>query len=272
MLNQKIELLNQNLIPTIGFGTWLIENENAAQAVKVAIESGYRHIDTAQNYQNEEGVGLGIIESGLKREELFVTTKIRARYKTYEEAKASIVESLAKLKVDYIDLMLIHWPQPWDEKGSANRYEKENLAVWKAMEEAYADGKIKALGVSNFTIEDIKNIQENASIKPMVNQIEVHVGQTPVELINFCHENGIIVEAYSPIGHGNLLNNEDLKIMAEKYKVSVAQICIRYTIQLGCVTLPKSSQRKHIEANAKVNFEISDKDMELLKQVEIKSD
>lgn len=168
--------------------------------------------------------------------------------------------------------MLIHWPQPWDEKGSVNRYEKENLAVWKAMEEAYTEGKIKALGVSNFTIEDIQNIQENASIKPMVNQIEVHVGQTPVELINFCHENGIIVEAYSPIGHGNLLNNEDLKIMAEKYKVSVAQLCIRYTIQLGCVTLPKSSQRKHIEANAKVNFEISDKDMELLKQVEIKSD
>ncbi len=264
MLNKKLELLNHKWIPQIGFGTWMIENEEAAQAVSTAIEIGYRHIDTAQNYKNEEGVGLGILKSGVNRESIYITTKIRARYKTYEEAKESIQESLKKLQVDYIDLMLIHWPQPWDDKGSKNRYFKENLAVWKAMEEAYERGEIKALGVSNFTIEDIQNIQVNAFIKPMVNQIEVHVGNTPIELINFCQKNEIIVEAYSPIGHGECLNDLDLQKMAEKYNVSVAQLCIRYTTQLGCVTLPKSSKRNHIESNAKVDFVISNEDMEIL--------
>lgn len=252
--------------PALAYGTWLIKNENAANCVKMALEAGYRHIDTAQAYGNEEGVGQGIRESGLKREEIFITSKVRAEIKSYRKAKASINESLKKLGVDYIDLMLIHCPQPWILFRSPFRYFKQNIEVWRALEEAYKEGKVKAIGVSNFLIDDLENIMDNCEIKPMANQILLHIGETPVDVIKFCQENDIVVEAYSPIAHGKALGNDAIQKMAEKYGVSVPQLCIKYTLQLDTISIPKASSKEHIEDNMKLDFEIKEEDMvELMK-------
>ncbi len=264
-------LHNGNKIPTLAYGTWLIKNENAANCVKMALEAGYRHIDTAQAYKNEEGVGRGMKESGLKREEIYLTTKVDASLKSYKKAKKSIDESLNRLGVDYIDLILIHCPQPWVLYGNKLfRYFKENIQVWKALEDAYKEGKVKAIGVSNFAIDDLENIINNCEIKPMVNQILCHIGRTPVDVIKYCQENGIVVEAYSPIAHGAALKNPLIQQMADKYNVSVAQFCIKYTLQLDTISIPKASSKKHIEDNTKLDFTISKEDMlELLKMNKI---
>ena len=252
--------------PALAYGTWLIKNEDAANCVKMALEAGYRHIDTAQAYGNEEGVGQGIRESGLKREEIFITSKVRAEFKSYRKAKASINESLKRLGVDYIDLMLIHCPQPWILFRSPFRYFKQNIEVWRALEEAYKEGKVKAIGVSNFLIDDLENIMDNCEIKPMANQILLHIGETPVDVIKFCQENDIVVEAYSPIAHGKALGNDAIQKMAEKYGVSVPQLCIKYTLQLDTISIPKASSKEHIEDNMKLDFEIKEEDMvELMK-------
>ena len=266
----NFKLSNGRLIPSLAYGTWLIPNKDAANCVKMALEAGYRHIDTAQAYQNEEGVGLGIKESGLKREEIYLTTKVLAEHKSYEKAKKSIDESLRKLGVDYIDLILIHCPQPWALFRGKRRFFKENIEVWKALEEAYKDGKVKAIGVSNFLIDDLENIMNNCEIKPMVNQILCHIGNTPIDVIKFCQENDIIVESYSPIAHGAALKNKAIIEMANKYNVSVAQLCIKYTLELDTISIPKASSKAHIEDNMKLDFEISDNDMvELIKLNEI---
>ena len=269
MLEEYFILNNGVKIPKLGLGTWLINGEKATQAVKDALEIGYRHIDTAEAYGNEREVGIAIRESGIKREEIFLTTKLVAEAKDYETAKRKIQESLDKLNCEYIDLMIIHSPQPWVEVNqSENRYEQGNLEAWKALEEYYKAGRIKAIGVSNFEIYDLKNIIENAEIKPAVNQILCHISNTPLELINFCKENDILVESYSPIAHGEVLSNETIKAIADKYNVSVAQLCIEYTIQLGTVSLPKSATKEHIAQNSELDFVISDEDMELLKNFE----
>ena len=269
MLEEYFILNNGVKIPKLGLGTWLINGEKATQAVKDALEIGYRHIDTAEAYGNEREVGIAIRESGIKREEIFLTTKLVAEAKDYETAKRKIQESLDKLNCEYIDLMIIHSPQPWVEVNqSENRYEQGNLEAWKALEEYYKAGRIKAIGVSNFEIYDLKNIIENAEIKPAVNQILCHISNTPLELINFCKENDILVESYSPIAHGEILSNETIKAIADKYNVSVAQLCIEYTIQLGTVSLPKSATKEHIAQNSELDFVISDEDMELLKNFE----
>ena len=269
-MSKYLVLSNGNKIPTLAYGTWLIENENAAECVRNAIELGYRHIDTAQAYRNEVGVGEGIRLSGIKREDIYVTTKVAAELKTYEGAKQSIDESLMRLGLDYVDLILIHCPQPWREFRGPKKYFEENIQVWKALEEAYEAGKVKAIGISNFNIDDIKNITDNCKIKPMVNQILCHIGSTPVDVIKYCQENGIVVEAYSPIAHGRALENEAIVKMANKYGVSVAQLCIKYTLQIGTVSIPKAKSRQHIEENTKLDFEISEPDMvELMKLNEI---
>lgn len=257
--------------PALAFGTWLIKNENAANCVRMAIEAGYRHIDTAQAYENEEGVGEGIRLSGVKREDIFITSKVKAEHKSYKKAKKSIDESLKKLGVDYIDLMLIHCPQPWILfKNKLFRYFKENIQVWKAMEEAYKEGKIRAIGVSNFLVDDLENIINNCEIKPMANQILCHIGNTPIDVIKYCQQNDIVVESYSPIAHGKALKDKTIQQMADKYKVSVPQLCIKYTLQLDTISIPKASSKEHIEDNAKLDFEISKEDMiELIKLNEI---
>ena len=265
-MKKELVLNNGNKIPVLGYGTWLIKNENAAECVKTALELGYRHIDTAQAYGNEEGVGEGIRQSGVKREDIYVTTKVMAEYKSYKKAKASIDKSLKKLGLDYVDLILIHCPQPWIFFRGKRRYFKENIEVWKALEEAYKEGKVKAIGVSNFLVDDLENIMNNCEIKPMVNQVLCHIGCTPVDVIKFCQENDIVVEAYSPIAHGAALKDEKIEEFAKKYNVSIAQLCIQYTLQIGTVSLPKASSRNHIEENMKLDFEISQEDMiELMK-------
>lgn len=259
-------LPNDNKIPALAYGTWLIKNENAKNCVLMALEAGYRHIDTAQAYGNEVGVGEGIKASGLKREDIYVTTKVMAEYKSYKKAKKSIDDSLKRLGLDYVDLILIHCPQPWVLFRSKRRFFKENVEVWKALEEAYNEGKVKAIGVSNFLVDDLQNIIDNCHIKPMVNQILCHIGNTPVDVIKFCQENDIIVESYSPIAHGAALNDAKIQAMAEKYNVSIAQLCIKYTLQLDTISIPKASSKEHIEDNAKLDFEISQEDMvELMK-------
>ena len=265
-----MKLYNGNEIPDIGYGTWLIKNEDACKCCLMALESGYRHIDTAQAYGNEVGVGEAIKASKLKREDIYVTTKVKAEIKNYKEAKESIDESLKKLGLDYVDLILIHCPQPWALFRGKRRFFEENIEVWRALEEAYKDGKAKAIGVSNFLIDDLENIMNNCEIKPMANQILCHIGNTPMDVIKFCQENDIVVEAYSPIAHGRALDDKNIVKMAEKYKVSVAQLCIKYTLQLDTVSLPKASSKEHIEDNMKLDFEISEEDMiELIKLNEI---
>lgn len=264
---EKLKLNNRKLIPTLAYGTWLIKNSKASECVQMAIEAGYRHIDTAQAYGNEEGVGEGIRKSGIKREDIYVTTKVQAEYKSYKKAKKSIDASLEKLGLDYVDLILIHCPQPWILYGNKKRrYFKENIEVWKALEDAYKEGKVKAIGVSNFAVDDLENIIQNSEIKPMVNQILCHIGNTPMDIIKFCQENDIVVESYSPIAHGAALRDKAINEMANKYKVSVAQLCIKYTLQLDTVSIPKASSKEHIEDNTKLDFEISEEDMiELIK-------
>ncbi|MBQ3571380.1 MAG: aldo/keto reductase [Clostridia bacterium] len=265
MLNQKIQLKNGVQIPTMGLGTWQIPDEIAQRAVKDAISVGYKHIDTAVAYGNESGVGRGIKESGIKREDVFITSKVLAECKDYALAKESIEQSLKRLNTDYIDLMLIHAPRPWDEMiGGAYSYDKENVAVYKALEEGYKEGKLRAIGVSNFSINDLKNIQENCEILPHVNQICCFAGEVPLDIIEYCKQNGIVVEAYSPIGTGRLLKNEKVADVAKKYGVSVAQLCIKFDLQLGLVVLPKSTHKEYMQENASLNFVISDEDMRYL--------
>lgn len=269
-MKNNLKLNNGIIIPQLAYGTWLIKNEDAARCVKTALEVGYRHIDTAQAYANEVGVGEGIKKSGLKRKDIFVTTKVLGEIKTFEGAKKSIEDSLKRLGLDYIDLILIHCPQPWAEFRGPKRYFKENIEVWKALEEAYEEGKVKAIGVSNFLIDDLENIIHNCKIKPMVNQILCHIGNTPMDVIKFCQTNDIVVESYSPIAHGAALNNEVIAKYANKYGVSIAQLCIKYTLQINTISIPKASSREHIVDNSKVDFTISDKDMiELIKLNEI---
>ena len=266
-MNEFFELSNGLKIPKVGLGTWLIDNDKVEEVVECALEAGYRHIDTAQAYGNEEGVGKAIRKSNIARQDLFITSKIAAEAKTYQEAYDSINETLNKMGLDYLDLMIIHSPQPWQEFRDDNRYFKENKEVWKALETAYQEGKVKAIGVSNFLKDDLENILNSCQIKPMVNQILTHISNTKTELIKFCKENDILVEAYSPIAHGAILKNENIIAMANKYNVSVARLCIRYIIQLGLVALPKASSKEHLIDNLKVDFEISEEDMEVLKAI-----
>lgn len=266
MYNKSITLNNGVKIPQLGLGTWFIDDDKVADAVKEAVKLGYRHIDTAQAYGNERGVGEGIRNCGIPREELFVVSKVAAEHKTYEEAKAGIDETLEKMGLDYLDMMIIHSPQPWVEVNqSENRYKEGNRQAWRALEEAYNEGKLKAIGVSNFQIEDLENIMETAKIKPMVNQVLCHISNTPLELIDFCQKSDIVVEAYSPIAHGEILNQPEVKEIADKYGVSVPQLCIRYTLQLGAVSLPKTANPDHMKTNSQVEFEISAEDMDTLK-------
>lgn len=268
IVQENYKLSNGVEIPKVGFGTWFISDDDSVQAVQEAIKVGYRHIDTAQAYQNEAGVGRGIRESGVDRKDLFVTTKLAAEVKSYEEGLKSIDGSLERMGLDYIDLMIIHSPKPWRDYKGEDRHFAGNLEAWKALEEAYEAGKIKAIGVSNFEKEDLANILENGRIKPMVNQVLAHISNVPTAMIEYCEENDILVEAHSPIGHGELFKNEAVKEMAAKYNVSIPQLCIRFDLQLGLLPLPKTANPDHMKNNADLDFEISAEDMESLKNME----
>jgi diketogulonate reductase-like aldo/keto reductase len=268
ILEEKYTLSNGVEIPKLGLGTWFINNKDVVQAVKDAAKIGYRHIDTAQAYQNESGVGDGIRACGVKREDMFVTTKLDAGVKSYKKAVASIDKSLKTLGLDYIDMMIIHSPQPWTKFRGEDSYFEGNREAWRALEEAYKDGKLRAIGLSNFEKADIDNILESCSVKPLVNQILAHISNTPIELIQYIQEKGILVEAYSPVAHGKLLKNQEVIKIAEKYGVSVPQLSIRYDLQLGLLPLPKTANPAHMKNNADVDFVISEGDMEFLKNVD----
>ncbi|WJE15168.1 aldo/keto reductase [Halobacillus sp. ACCC02827] len=268
MLTEAYELPNGIKIPKIGLGTWMIGNEEVKQAVVDAVKIGYRHLDTAQAYENERGVGEGIRASSAAREDLFITTKLAAEIKSYDEAVASIDQSLEKMGLEYVDMMIIHSPQPWKEFRGEDRYFEGNREAWRALEDAYKEGKIRAIGLSNFQKEDIDNILESCTVKPMVNQILVHISNTPLELIHYTQEQGILVEAYSPIAHGELMKNEKVVELADKYNVTVPQLSIRYTLQLGLLPLPKTANPDHMKNNADVDFSITEEDMEFLKTID----
>ncbi len=269
MFQDTITLANGVAVPRLALGTWLIDNQKVADAVRAAVEIGYRHIDTAQAYMNEAGVGKGLRTCGTARERLFVTTKVAAEHKDYDSAMAGIDGSLRALGLDYIDMMIIHSPQPWAKVNqSDDRYFEGNLEAWRALTDAYQAGKLRAIGVSNFLEEDIENLWNHAEIKPMVNQVLCHISNTPLDLIAYCREKGIVMEAYSPVAHGEALKNEKITEMAAKYGVSVPRLCIRYDLQLGMIVLPKTANPDHMRSNADVDFVISDEDMETLKHME----
>ena len=268
ILNETYTLSNGVRIPRFGLGTWVMTDEQAENAVVNAVKAGYRLIDTAEAYENEKGVGDGVKKCGFRRDEIFVTSKIRAEYKSYASAKKAIDDSLAVSGLDYLDLMIIHCPEPWAEFRGEKKYFGENLEVWRALEDAYRAGKLRAIGVSNFLKDDLDNVLHNCTVKPMVNQILAHISNTPFSLINYCKESGVLTEAYSPMAHGEALKNRLITELAAKYNVSPARLCIRYILNLGMVALPKATSDEHIRDNANVDFEISDEDMLALKNAE----
>jgi len=250
-------------IPCIGFGTWQTpDGDVAVRSVAAAIEAGYRHIDTAQAYGNEESVGKGIRESGIDRKDLFVTTKLWNSNHSYKLTMRTFEESMNKLGLDYLDLFLIHWPNP---VAFRDHWQEANAESWKAMEELYEAGKIRAIGVSNFRPHHIEEILKTAKIAPMVNQIRLCPGDTQDETVNWCRDHGMVLEAYSPLGIGQIFEVPEMQKLAAKYQRSIAQVCIRWSLQRGYLPLPKSVTPSRIQENLKVfDFELSDEDVRLI--------
>lgn len=259
---EEYTLSNGLKIPKIGFGTWQIpEGDEAYNSVAYALEVGYRHVDTAQIYGNEVSVGRAIADSGLAREDIFLTTKVWNDKHSYDLAKESIDESLKKLGTDYLDLLLIHWPNPKALREN-DAWKAGNAGAWKAMEEAYKEGKVKAIGVSNFMIHHLDALFETAEIKPHVNQVLLAPGCPQEELTAFCKEHDILLEAYSPLGTGSIFSNETAKEVAESNNKSVAQVALRWSLQKVFLPLPKSVTPKNIKANLDIfDFSLSDEDM-----------
>lgn len=254
-------------IPSIGFGTWQTPNGQVAlDSVKEALKVGYRHIDTAAVYGNEESVGSAMKESNLPREEIFLTTKLWNSIRGYDNTIKAFHESLKKLQTDYLDLYLIHWPNPIDFRDN---WKEANAESWRAFEDLYKEGKIRAIGVSNFMPRHIDALLETATIVPMVNQIRLCPGENQDETINYCNAKNILIEAYSPLGTGRVFENQELKELASKYNKSIAQICLRWSLQKGYLPLPKSVTSSRIKENFEVyDFEIDSKDMDVLSNIE----
>ena len=256
-------LNNDYKIPSIGFGTFRTPSgEETEQSVLNAIKAGYRHIDCAAAYGNEKSVGDAIRKSGIAREELFVTSKLWNDEKGYEKTIAAFNKTLEDLQLDYLDLYLIHWPIA---KASKNNWQEANSESWRAFEDLYKQGKIKAIGVSNFLPHHFEPLLKTAKIKPIVNQIEFHPGMLQEETVEFCKKNNILVEAWAPFSNGQILSNPVLTEIADKYNKSVAQLSLRWIIQKGIVPLPKSVTPERIKSNLNVfDFEISAQDSETI--------
>ncbi len=262
-LTDTYTLHNGTQIPCVGFGTWRTpDGDVCIRAVKDAIAAGYRHIDTAAAYGNEESVGAGIKQAGVPREELFITTKLWNAHHGYEATCAAFEDSLNRLGLDYLDLYLIHWPNPIKFR---HNWQETNAGSWKAFEEFYAAGRIRAIGVSNFMPRHLDELMKTATIAPMVNQIFVCPGYTEPETTAYCKKNNILIEAYSPLGSGELLANPTLQALAQKYAKSAAQVCLRWSLQMGFLPLPKSvTTSRIIENTALFDFELSAEDVDTL--------
>lgn len=258
---ESIKLNNGTYIPSIGFGTSLITGEKCTRIIKDAINIGYRHIDTASVYENEVEIGQAIKQSNINRKDLFITSKVWKDSMGYENTLKSFENSLKKLDLEYIDLFLIHWPN--------NKDEKINIETWRALEKLYKEGKVKAIGVSNFLKHHLEILLENCEIIPTVNQIEFHPGLMRKETIDFCKEKNIIIEAWAPLGKGKMLNNETLISIAEKYSVSTAQLCLKWCLQNNVIPLPKSENEARMKQNLDLfNFKITEEDMKTINTME----
>ena len=264
MKKEYTVLSNGVKMPNLAFGTFKVNEGDDVQIILDAIEAGYRHFDTAAFYNTEEALGKAIKKSGIPREEFFVTTKVWKTYMGYEGAKKSFEESLEKLDMDYVDLLLIHWPRP-DEKSD---WKKLDIETWKAFEETYKEGRAKAIGVSNFLNHHIQNILDNCEVVPMVNQIEFHPGYIQKDVVDFDKEHGIVVEAWSPLGRERVFKDELLNKLAEKYGKSVAQICLAFALQMDVVPLPKSSSIERMKQNMDIDFELEEEDFEKIVNME----
>ncbi|WP_269466212.1 aldo/keto reductase [Marinilactibacillus sp. 15R] len=258
-LTDTYTLKNGVEIPVVGFGTWQSTDEEAEKSVLWALEAGYRHIDTAAAYKNETGVGRGIKKSGLNREEIFITTKLSNQEHGYEEAKKAIQDSLDKLDTDYIDLYIIHWPNPIKYRDN---WKEANAQSWRAMEEAVEAGKIRAIGVSNFHPHHLEALAETAKIEPTLNQILLNPSDMQTEVVKYNQAHDIVSEAYSPLGTGKIFEVEELKELAAKYNKSIAQLVLRWSLQHGFLPLPKSVHEERVHENADIfDFEIEEEDM-----------
>ncbi|WP_163717743.1 aldo/keto reductase [Mangrovibacterium lignilyticum] len=258
----KLILNDGNEIPTIGFGTYESTEQEGIDAVRYAITSGYRLIDTAAFYKNEEAVGKGIKASGIDRSDIFVTTKLWRESLGYESAKKELALSLDKLGLDYVDLYLIHWPA---NAKNYDNWQQTNADTWRAMEELQAEGKIKSIGVSNFWQEHLEVLSETAKLTPAVNQIEFHPGYWQPELVEYCQKQNIVVEAWSPLARGKVFGNELLKQIARLHQKSVAQVSLRWIIQHDVVAIPKSTTNERITGNLDLfDFELTAEEMRLI--------
>ena len=262
-LTSGLKLSNGVTIPGLGYGTYQTPPEDAYRAVTDALAVGYRHIDTAALYGNESGVGQAVKDSGLKREEVFITSKLWNTERGYDKTMAAFEKTLAELGTDYLDLYLIHWPA--NEKQFGQEATALNLDTWRAFEELYKAGKIKAIGVSNFMPNHLEALLAQAEIKPMVNQIEVHPGWPQTEAIRYCQRNDILVEAWAPLGEAAALSTPVLAKIAAKYDHTPAQVCLRWEIQQGILPLPKSVHKERMAENTKLfDFELTEDEMDII--------
>jgi diketogulonate reductase-like aldo/keto reductase len=254
-LSETITLHNGVEIPKIGFGTFRIpDGKEVIDAVKTALQIGYRHIDTASAYNNETGIGKAIKESGIPRKDIFLVSKLKNSDQGYESTLNAFNDSINRLQVEYLDAYLIHWPKPLSQD------------TWKAMEKLYKEGKIKAIGISNFMIHHLQSLLETCEIIPMVNQVELHPQFPQDELREFCSKHNIAIESWGPLMQGKIFGIELMKEFSAKYKKTIAQIALRWLYQLDIIAIPKSSNPERIKNNVDIfDFELSKDDMEKIK-------
>lgn len=262
-LPEYFTLSNGVKIPCIGFGTWRVEDgDMCLQAVRAAIQKGYRHIDTAAMYGNEVSVGRGIQESGVPREELFITSKLNNMDHGYEKTVAAFEATMEKLQCGYLDLYLVHWPNPVHFRDC---WEEANAGTWKAIEEFYEAGRIKAIGVSNFRPHHLEALAKTAKVKPMVNQIRLCPGDVHQETVDYCRKHNMLLEAYSPFGKGKAFKVKEMHDLVDKYHKSIAQICVRWCLQQGFLPLPKSVTETRMIENLQVfDFELEEADVQMI--------
>ena len=265
-LTDSFTMHNGKTIPCIGYGTYKTSEEEVYDAVIAAIKAGYRHIDTAAFYKNEAGVGRAVRECGVPREEIFVTSKVWNTDRGYENTKKAFAESMERLGLEYMDLYLIHWPA--NKKQFGDEAKKINADTWRALEELYAEGKIRAIGLSNFLPHHIEELMEGAKVKPMVDQIEFHPGWAQLEISEYCPKKDIVVEAWSPLGRKDALDNEVLREIGAKYQKGTAQVCIRWVMQHGILPLPKTVNPDRMAENADVfDFELTAEEMRTIDEL-----